>query len=323
MAVRFLILRLAVTVGLVVAAVVPAIAEGHSDAQRGVGYDPMRSVNGRILFQDNFETATVTGPNRFSGWAWMQSGCGATSTSPRISFVPGYRAGSRAVRMEAVAGVNAACELSARVREMPWWLGKTIFIGQRFRYPAPFYSPSGHQTITQTFYQGFRYSNISMTSGAGSASTALTARNGAWSDGTYSHLVSHEPIDSIWEGVWHEQIQEIKLATGNTGVHRVWHKLAGKRTWTLVHEELNVPTMQWGNHAAGETLLGAWRCITKHGYGSRTSSSICNPDEPVTFFTKVGIYRGAQIGDPDTAAEHDVYVEGTTRAIVKDWLSTH
>jgi hypothetical protein len=296
---------------------------------RAVEHQPP-PTDGTIIFEDKFETATITGPNTFAGWAWMQSGCGVGTANPKISFVPGYRSGSRAVRFKAVAGENAACELSAQVYEIPAHLGQTDFYGQRFRYPAPFYSPSGHMLVTQTGYGSFRYHNMGWTSGYGSTNIEQTYVNGEWAYGCdknpsvcYEHDLWRKPMDAIREDVWHEFIVEVKWATTWTGVFRIWHRLAGQTSWTLVHDEVNVPTLQYGEYLAGETILGGWRCINAAGYGSLASSATCNPDRPATFFDKVGIYRGAQAGEPDSVVEHDVFAKGTTFAVVDNWLSTH
>jgi hypothetical protein len=286
---------------------------------------PPPPPDGTITFQDGFETARLESANRFTGWAWMQSGCGVGTPNPKISFVPGYRSHSRAVRFKAVAGQNSACELSAETYEMPARLGETDFYAQRFRYPKPFYSPSGHMTVSQHAYQSFRYSNIGWTSPSGGTNVEITAKNARWvnANDQYEHLVLRDALDSIRAGVWHEFIMETKWATTWTGTFRIWHRLAGQSTWTLVHDETNVPTLQYGEYLAGETILGAWRCINVAGYGSPASSSTCNPDRPAIFFDKVGIYRGARAGEPDSVVEHDLFVKGTTFAVVENWLATH
>jgi hypothetical protein len=316
----------------------------HDHGYGGRGYDRARHdfkddlsgvenqppTDATITFEDKFETAALTGPNTFTGWAFMQSGCGAGTANPKISFVSGYRSGSRAVRFKAVAGENAACELSAEVYEIPARLGETDFYAQRFRYPAPFYSPTGHMLVTQTGYGSFRYHNMGWTSGYGSTKVEQTYINGEWASGCdsnptacYEHDLWRKPMDAVREDVWHEFIVEVKWATTWTGVFRIWHRLAGQTSWTLVHDEVNVPTLQYGEYLAGETILGGWRCINAAGYGSPASSATCNPDRPATFFDKIGIYRGAQAGEPDSVVEHDVFAKGTTFAVVEDWLSTH
>jgi RTX calcium-binding nonapeptide repeat (4 copies)/Polysaccharide lyase len=293
------------------------------DALRAVEHFPLPPTDGTMTFEDKFETATITGPNTFIGWAWMQNGCGAGTANPKISFVSGYRSKSRAVRFEAVAGQNAACELSAEVYEIPARLGQTDFYGQRFRYPAPFYSPSGHMLTSQIAYGSFRYTNLAWSSGYQSASIEHMAHNGLWSEGDYSHEVWRKPLDAIREGIWHEFITEVRWSTHPEGVVRIWHRLAGQTSWTLAHEEVNVPTLQHGEYSAGETILGEWHCINAAGYGSPAPSATCNPDRPATFFDKVGIYRGAQAGEPDSVVEHDVFAKGTTFAVVENWLNTH
>src|SRR5919106_2422415 len=92
-------------------------------------------------------------------------GCGVGTANPKISFVDGYRAGSRAVRFKAVVGQNAACELNASYDDIPPRLGSTTYFGQRLRLPGPFDPPSGHLTITQHAYEGFRFANFSFGGG--------------------------------------------------------------------------------------------------------------------------------------------------------------
>jgi hypothetical protein len=285
---------------------------------------PPPPPEGTIAFQDNFETAQILGPTTFSGWAWMQPSCDATGANPKIAFVPGYRAGSTAVQMKAVSGVNSSCELSDEVFETPSKIGTTDFLAQRFRFPAPFFSPTCCQTIiTQHGYQSFRFANLFWGAGYGSTSLDLVAQNGLWSNGAYEHLLWHKPIDAIRENIWHELIVEVKWATRPKGVFRVWHRLAGEMVFALVHEEINIPTLQWGDHAPDETLLGGWRCIDVNGYGSPAESPTCNPDRPSTMFSKIGMYSGAPSGSPDRVVQHDVFVKGTTFAAVAAHLDAN
>lgn len=300
------------------------------DDLRGVEYQPPPPTDGTITFEDKFETATITGPNTFTGWAWMHDGCAATSSNPKISFVPGYRSGSRAAQFRAVGGgASAACELNNSYDDIPPHLGQTYFYGMRFRFPAPFYAPSGHMGVVQLLYQSFRFSNIGFGAGWGSTDIRVSLTNGyhppddcGGTANCFAHVVFNKALAPVQENTWHEFIVETKIATLFTGTTRIWHRVAGGSTWTPVHDEANVPTIQWGD-LTGTTLFGGWLCQNEFGYGSANTDPSCTHSRVADSSDKIGIYRGAQVGEPDTVVQHDVFVKGTTFAVIEDWLNTH
>lgn len=244
---------------------------------------PAAPPDGTLDFVHDYTAARGQATAPLYGWEDIQFG---NSGNTIVRVTDGITTGVPSARLTIAADSSSDAIEGQKDQNNP--IGLHRFYGVMYKFPTNWQTPNTQgwgAGIAQLGYQGFVNHTWGLFAHADHVRCVILSGKQSWpatigdpnttpireynnSDGA-AQGPSPRVITNMALGSWHQLIAEIRWSTcstaspdyptiGVSGLTRVWHKLMGESSWTLMMEELDIPTFQWGrgyNFGSGSPTL--------------------------------------------------------------------